>query len=192
MKMRINTNLYPRDGYVFKNPDGAIIRSTKGWKDLIARVRDYRRMNNMPPGDVENEVHVQACQNNPAYCYDASNVVTNVPNPPQRTLKSSVLAWLADVRRRKPEIQFVSAELAAARANICATCPFNKPLPSGGCSSCKAAIGEIRAQVLDRKKIDPRLHTCERLGVDNAMLAHMEHPTMENPNLPDHCWFKRK
>lgn len=190
--MRINTNLYPRDGYAFKDTDGSIHRSTKGWKDLIVRVKDYRRRNNRPPGEVENEVHAQACQNYPAYCYDSSHVITHVENPPQRSLKSSVLAWLADVRRRKPELQFVSPELATARANICAACSFNKPLPSGGCSSCKAAIGEIRAQVLDKRKVDSRLQTCERLQVDNAMLAHLEHPTMENPNLPDHCWFKRK
>lgn len=189
---RINTNLYPRDGYMFKDTDGSIHRSTKGWKDLIVRVGDYRRRNGKPMGNVEAEVHAQACQNNPSYCYDSDRVVTQVQNYPVKTLKSSVLQWLADVRRRKPELQFVPAELAAARANVCASCPFNKPLPSGGCSSCKAAIGEIRAQVLANKKVDQRLHTCERLGVDNAVLSHLEHPTMENPNLPDHCWFKRK
>lgn len=189
---RIKTNLFPKDGYVFKNPDGALIRSSKGWKDLIVRVKDYRRINNIPLGDVENEVHDYVCKNHMSDCYDSSQVVTHVPEPPQRTLKSSVLQWLADVRRRKPELQFVPAELAAARANVCASCQFNKPLPSGGCSSCKAAIGEIRAQVLANKKVDQRLHTCERLGVDNAVLSHLEHPTMENPNLPDHCWFKRK
>lgn len=189
--LRINTNLYPRDGYVFKNPDGAIIRSSKGWNDLIARVRDYRRMNNMPPGDVVNEVHAQACQNNPAYCYDASRVVAPPPNPP-RTLKSSVLQWLADVRRRVAELQFVSSSVAEARANVCASCPFNKPLPSGGCAPCKAAVNEIRAQVLVNRKVDARLHTCECLRVDNAVLAHLEHPAMDNPELPGHCWFKRK
>lgn len=190
--MRVNTNLYPRDGYVFKDKDGSMHRSTKGWTDLIVRVKDYRRRNNLPPGEVENEVHAQGCQNNPSLCYDTSHALTPVKNPPQRTLKSSVLQWLADVRRRKPELRFVPADVAASRASVCASCPVNKPLPSGGCSSCKMAIEEIRADLLRGKRIDTRLHTCERLGVDNAVLAHLDHPTTEDPNLPDHCWFKRK
>jgi hypothetical protein len=188
--MKFNSNLYPKDGYVYKNPDGAILRSTKGWTDLIARVKDYRRINKHEPGNPEAEVHAQACANYPAYCSDSSRVVAPVATT-RRSLKGIILQWLAEVRRKKADLKFVREGEVNARTIICALCPRNVALPDG-CAPCKAAVREAREDILARKKITHSLNACDALQADCAVLVHLDTPALDRPELPNHCWMKRK
>ena len=186
---RINPNLFPRDGYYYKERDGAPIRSTRGWKDLAARVVDYRRRNGIPAGDPMNDINEQVCQRQPNYCTDANPLVPQTPPNRPMSFKGTVLQWLTQQRSRQ-DVQLVSSELAAQRANICAGCPFNQAL-QGGCSACKNFITEVRALILKGRNVDQRLNACSLLSADTGILTHLDDPTIENGELPRHCWKKR-
>jgi hypothetical protein len=189
VSMRINVNLYPKDGYVFRENDGTLHRSHKGWKDVIARVTSYRKVNGLPIGNPEQEVHDQACRNNPTYCSEAN------PLPPVPTtrisLKGMVISWMANLRRLSDKVQMVPPALAKERAEVCAKCPFNVALKEG-CAPCKAFVSESRNAILKGRSVDGRLNACEKFTADAATLVHIDEPTVEKPDLPDHCWKKRK
>lgn len=187
--MRINVNLYPKDGYVFKERDGSIHRSSRSWKDLIARVTAYRRINKKDPGDPEKEVHAQACANNPSYCAESEG--TPVVSTNRSTLKGLVFKWLGEMRRIKDKLPFVNTQNVTLRAQVCATCPFNVPLKSG-CAPCHQFVSEMRKSILNGREIDGRLNSCDKLARDVAVLVHLDLPTEQNDSLPDHCWMKRK
>lgn len=184
---RVNVNLYPKDGYFFKEKDGSVHRSTRGWGDLIGRVAAYRRRNNLPPGDPAVEVHTQACENNPGYCYEDASPI---PTPP-RTVKTAVLQWVMNLRANKSKVSFVAEPAPTNRASICASCPFNVALKEG-CAPCARVISEARKEILGGRRVDGRLHACEKFGSDAATMVHIDTTTVERPDLPDHCWLKRK
>lgn len=184
---RVNVNLFPKDGYFFREKDGSVHRSTRGWTDLIGRVITYRRVNKLPLGDPAQEVHEQACQNNPGYCYEDAQPI---PTPP-RTIKTAVLQWIMNLRANKSKVSFVSEPLPTERASICAGCPCNVPLKEG-CAPCARVISEARKEILGGRRVDGRLHACEKFGSDAATMVHIDTTTVERPDLPDHCWLKQK
>lgn len=189
--LRIKVNMWPNGGHRYKERDGATIVS-QSWPGVFARVRAYRARNKLPAGDPEREVTEQTCVNNPAACYsdDGQHAATlKVTN-----LKSRVLAWFASIRKsaRREISEFASAELAQARANVCARCPQNQLLPQG-CSSCLAAIKELRIEVIGGRIADARIanHGCGVLGAELATQVWLEQITVSNPELPDCCWRRQ-
>lgn len=189
--LRINPNIPPKSGYVFKTADGT--RITGGsWKGTVARLRDYRKRNNILAGDPETEVMAQACVNNPAICHhdDGQRAVALKV----ASLKSRVLKWFSDIRKtaRREISEFASAELAQERANVCAGCPQNQSLPEG-CASCIAAVTELRKSVIGGRIADARIanHGCAVLGAELATQAWLQQITVENSELPARCWRKR-
>ena len=187
---RINPNLSPKDGYFFKDTDGVKIPGDT-WAGVIARVIAYRRRAGRPIGEnVAQEVIDQACSRNPVLCTEdnaAHQVLIR-----RASLKSKVLAWMQLARSHKKEgrIQFVPEELAAERANICAKCPLNTSLQEG-CHSCRAALQEMRNEVLGRRPSDKRIHACLELEEDLPTAVHLERESVARPELPDNCWRKR-
>lgn len=187
---RINVNLYPANGFVFTLPDGTRLRSSKGWSDLIVRIKVYRKVNHLPKGDPLAEVNEQACQGNPSLCseQDPPRPVPIVGGG-RKSLKGKALAWQMETRRHKKQLVFVSPEEAKQRADICAKCPFNVDV-SGGCGSCRRALSEAREDILSRRVIDHRLNACDKLGIDTVIATHLDEPRVNNPELPAHCWKK--
>lgn len=187
--MKINVNIYPKDssGYRFKEADGTVFVGGS-WKAVIERVRGYRARNNLPMGDPESEVNAQACQKNPTIC---------APDNPQHktqlkaaTLKGRILQWFGKIRSAPR--QHVDADKAQQRANVCAGCQNNQPLP-GGCSSCKKALAALRGDVLGGRPVDSRLVDCGCLilGHESSTAVWLDEQTVENQELPGHCWRKR-
>jgi hypothetical protein len=82
-------NLYPKDGYFFKEQDGTNLRAGN-WPLVIRKVVDYRRQARLAPGDPVTEVIAQACQRNPSYCYESNRAAVPAPRV---TLKATVLKW---------------------------------------------------------------------------------------------------
>lgn len=186
---RINVNLYPSGGHWFKDRDGSTHRGDS-WAAVIARVTSYRKRNNMPPGDPEQEVHDFACKHNTHLCHDEN------PEVIKRALrgtsmKGRVLKWLAEIRKSRAtrEIKFVEPSEASARAEICASCPGNTPYPAG-CGSCKAAVRASRDEVLGRRSVDGRLNGCNLVGEDLPTSIHLDQVRVNEPELPAHCWRK--
>ncbi len=185
---KINVNLFPRDGYYFRESDGAKI-TAHSWAGVMRKVTDYRKRAGLPLGNVESEVSAQACSRNPAHCAEISDATT------QQTLVSSlkgrVLQYLSFLRRLGKDIPWVDAATAAARANVCAGCPQNTALPEG-CSSCRAALKALRNGVLGRARAqDARLNGCAVLGEDLPVSCHVDHDVVDNPDLPGCCWRRR-
>jgi len=186
---RINVNLYPKDGYWFKNTDGArIIAAT--WGGVMARLAIYRKRAGQPAGDPEREVMEQACQRNPSFC--TTDDGTAGRQLKAASLKGRLLAWLNGIisRRTITPLEFVSQTDAANRANVCAGCPMNTALAEG-CSSCKAALRELRKNVIGGRIIDSRINGCVVTGEDLPTTVWLNEPTIENAELPAHCWRKR-
>jgi hypothetical protein len=187
---RVNVNLYPKDGYYFKDRDGAKIVGAN-WREVIARVEDYRKRNGFALGNPEQEVHDQACEHNPAYCSE----VTEQQREMTRivSLKGRVLAWLAGKikSREKEPLVFVSPQTADARARICRGCSKNTAV-SDGCSSCKAALLEYRRNILgSNRPINESITGCVILGEDLSVATFLEEQAVDNSELPAHCWRKR-
>lgn len=190
MSMRINVNLFPRDGYFYVEADGTrLVGQT--WSGVVARVRDYRRRNGLPPGDPLNEVHEQACKRNPNLC-SAINEAT-VQARKLVSLKGRMLGWLALMRknRAKAPLAFVDASEAKRRADICASCPMNAHLKSG-CGACKRALAEMRKDLIGGERSpDPRLSGCLVTGEDLAASTWIDQVRVDLPAAPAVCWRKR-
>ncbi len=186
MSQRINVNLYPKDGYFFKEQDKTIIRAGN-WKDVIKKVVAYRERARLPLGEPEREVIAQACSRNPSHCFDKVVVTARPPV----TLKSKVLQWLNAMLKVKAELTYVTPQEAAVRAQVCAGCPMNQSLGVSSCNSCKQAFGEFRKQLLGGSRVrDARLGGCAILNSDLMTATHLDEIRVDNKALPAHCWRK--
>lgn len=189
MSVRIKQNMFPQSGYKFKEPDGTIIVGNT-WNGVIARVRLYRKQNNLPPGDPQNEVHAQACERNPSLCIQNDGGVTERATQ-EVSLKGRVMKWFAEIRARKPG--YVDEHTAKARADVCKPCPNNIGLPEG-CANCRAVLRELRHSVLGGGRVMEAAimhHGCMVLGCEPATAVHLDEATVENSALPAPCWRKR-
>lgn len=190
MSLRINVNLFPKSGYVFKDQTG-VVHVGGSWGAVINKVRAYRKRMGQAPGNVAAEVIAQACASNPAFCREE----TEEQRRAYRTvsLKGMVLRFLALARQHKDagSLTFSTPQDAANRADVCARCPYNQKLPEG-CGNCNKARRESQLYVLGRQRnIDGRLNGCLILGEDLPTAAHLERVTVDNPALPANCWRKK-
>jgi hypothetical protein len=186
--LRINVNLYPKDGYFFKDQDHTTLRGAN-WSEVVRKVVEYRKRAGLPPGKPAEEVMAQACQRNPSYCHETNRVVP----PPRVTAKALALQWLFGISKTpKAELEFVTPDEAKSRAGICATCPKNSSLGVSACSSCKQAFSEYRKNILGDSRIrDGRLGGCAVLGADLTTATHLDEVRIDNGDLPQNCWRKK-
>lgn len=190
--LRIRVNIFPKGGYRFRESDGTIIVGDS-WRGVTVRVAAYRKRNKIPAGDPAREINDQKCQSDPSACFRADDGV-NAAAIKVTNLKSRVLQWFSGIRKvgKRGITDFASAELAAQRANVCASCPQNQSLPQG-CSSCLAAVKELRTDVIGGRAADGRLTArgCNILGAELATQCWLDLVTVENSDLPSCCWRRR-
>jgi hypothetical protein len=183
----INHNIYPKEGYRFKDSDGSNHVSADGWAGVIKRVINYRKRKGIPVGDVQAEVIAQACQRNPVLCHDEDQQRQIMLK--KTSMKSKILSWLAWLRGYQDK-HFVEEGLARERATICATCPNNQVFQDG-CASCRATVTQLRKEILGpRRFIDGRLNACIEMGEDLPTVVHLEMIAVPRDELPAHCWRK--
>lgn len=184
----INPNVYPHDGYVFRDQDGSV-HSASSWSGVVARVRAYRQRQGRDISGLKEEIVAQACQKNPTLCVE-DNGVTQAKQK-EASLKGRVLRWLSDMRRRKEkeDFRFVSQELHDARQDVCSRCPLDKSLPSG-CGACKAALKELREALVGGRQTG-NIEACPMLGEYLPVSTWIDEPSIPNPALPWECWRKR-
>lgn len=186
MTFRINLNLYPKNGgHVFKESDGTTHRADT-WPGVIARVKLYRKRNNLPEGDPESEIYAQACQSNPSIC--SKETAETKRKQKEVSLKGRLLSWLSRKKQQK-QLSFVDKDVMDRRSKTCASCPQNQALTEG-CSSCRAAVAAMREELLGDRKINARLNGCVILGHDCAVAVHLDEVRVDEPDLPAHCWRK--
>lgn len=186
--MTLNPNISPKTGFLFVEKDGARIFGTT-WAGVFARVAKYRERKGQPVGDVPSEVVAQACSREPVICNNGNNMPLNQQNVP---LKTRILAWLNGLRsnRAKQPIEIVSWEEARRRTEICVKCPANQGLLDG-CSSCRAALRELRNDLVGDRFKDGRLNECNILGEDLPVSVYLEQQTVGRGDLPTECWRRR-
>ena len=182
----LNPNVYPKGGHLFRESDGAKIYGSS-WPGVIQHVIAYRKRAGYPPGDPSVEVITQACQRDPTLCQEVSSAYHEQLRA--TSLKTRVLQWMNKVRADK-EKAFVDEGLARERAAICAKCKNNTPLP-GGCASCKAAVKELRKELVGSRFVDGRLEACMVTGEDLPTSANLEQQAIQSDELPAQCWRKR-
>lgn len=185
----INPNIYPKDGYFFKESDGTVHRG-QSWKAVINRVIAYRRRQNRPVGNVTEEVVSQACSRSPNLCHEDSGRGQVLLT--QSSLRTRVLSWLNWLRqvKDKGELSYVDEPLHDARADVCSRCPMDKSLPSG-CGSCQRALKELHAMLVGGRKGDGRFDACPILGEYLPVSTWVNQETVANPALWVECWRKR-
>lgn len=186
--MTLNTNIYPKTGFMFQDKDGTKIFGHT-WPGVFARVIAYRQRKGQEVGDVPAEVIAQACAREPIICNHGTAAPLNQQAVP---LKTRILAWLNGLRagKAKNPVEIVSWETARARTEICAKCPRNQGL-ADGCASCRQALRELRADLIGNRFQDGRLHECEILGEDLPVSVYLEQQTVERGDLPAECWRRR-
>ena len=190
--IRINSNIFPKGGFVFKTTDGTTIQGST-WSGVVARLREYRKRNNLPPGDPDNEVRQQACERNPGLCTQDDG--QHAAMVKIATLKGRILQWFGLIRKRMATqpLDFVSPDVANQRLNVCLGCEHNKELTDSGCSSCKKTVKELENNVKGGRKSDSRFahRGCNVTGEHLATSAWIDQVTVDNPELPAYCWRKK-
>lgn len=201
--MRINVNIRPSGGYVFRETDGSMHRAGN-WAAVIQRVREYREREGRSVETLAEEVMTQACERYPSLCRPEAH---NIPaegvapvRPPimvsmnEPSLKARILMWLSQLfgnQVRNEPLAYVSAEEAAARESICAVCPKNEIFMGSGCASCKTSLRDYRNGIIPGRAQYNRLNGCAILGVDLVTAVHLDEVRVNNPTLPENCWRRQ-
>lgn len=183
---RVNVNVLSQDELYFTDIDGAILRADT-YDNLVARIVAYRERNGKAKGRPVEELQLQLSKRNPGIVRPGA---TKSALKHGVSFKGRVLHWLDDIRKRKDSLVFVRDSDRNARVNICAACPFNQSA-SAGCGTCKAALAEQRHEIIGRRAVDSRMGGCEKLSEDLSTSTWIDEPTVENSDLPAHCWRRR-
>lgn len=191
MALSINPNIFPKDGWVFRDANGTPHRSTS-LRLLIATVTDYRKRNGFPVGSPEHEIVSQICSNNSGICKDAS-----APPPSVAiggSLGAKILDWMEHMiaDKRAGRLRRVSNEQAMRRAQICARCPRQSQHPTT-CSGCLANLAKTRVALLDgRVPIHQGISACSIYRVDVQTQVHFEIGPEVFGGTPAECWHRKE
>ena len=186
--IEFNRNIYPDGGYIFTESDGTRLKAS-GWKTLEAKVRGYRAVNKMPPGDPWQEINVQYCARMPHLCRQVGE-----PVPPggvgEVSFNHRVLAWIGTMvgMKRKHDFNRVDSATALSRANTCARCPKQKSL-NHACEGCLLSLKDARNGLLDGVKARfKNLNPCGVLSEDCQVSVFVLQKPSNSPELPENCW----
>lgn len=193
MGLVFNPNLYPPDGYRFRDADGTLFKG-ESWRDVRRQVAEYRARNGMPPGDPEAEINAQQCAQTPGLCHGDKPAPVRLQGSGSNG-NERVLNWLGSIlisRRQNGTPAVVSAAEAVRRAAICALCPRQKAL-SSACEACLNTIRDSRKVILNGEKpVHAALHPCSVLGEDCISSVHLDLAPSSDPELPSSCWRRKK
>ena len=190
MALEVNPNLYPKNGFRFKERDGSRWKG-RSWADVVKQVTEYRRRRGEEVGDVRAEVMAQACANNPNICVDNSprQIVTSKAGYAS-TLFQKVSNWLAQLvqKLQRKQLTLVDRQEAARRAAICAVCPKQLGIPTV-CGACISQLSNFRRAILQgQPPVNAGLNGCSALGEDTQISVHLELEPTVNDDMPAACW----
>jgi hypothetical protein len=97
------------------------------------------------------------------------------------------------MRKTKEKGSLVYVDLAERhrRAKICLNCPQRKAMKKT-CGACNQAVDGMREEILgERREISPPKEGCNVLGTDLPVMLWLDELTVENAELPAHCWRKK-
>ena len=161
---------------------------------------DYRMRNNIPVGDIEDDIDRYYCTRWPSACNKEPKdyLPQGAPGERREPLSSRVARWAGWLAQRMPRGGFalVTQEEADRRSAICGQCPKNVAWKVG-CSGCNSSTTTLLMQ-LRSLRISAKagnLMGCEVGGWDNMTAVHLDRSLLEltekqTENLPKDCWRK--
>lgn len=184
--MRIfSTGRYPPGGYRFTDNDGTHFEGTSV-EDVAAKLREYRDVNNFPPGDPEVEVNEQLCERFPSLAVEVPEIIRD-----DRTIVSRVCetlrGWNREMQmKRKPVM--VDLSTAGTRADTCAGCRHNVNWHLL-CTPCELASTSILEPYVSPNKPATRLkgRACEIAGDDLSVAVWLNGSSIDTEA---NCWRK--
>jgi len=185
--------IIPPGGHHYMEADVKITGSS--YKNLLENVTNYRAENYIPVGDVEGDVTNYICGNWPHFCHGVDMVVvTSIEQPNQQTeLLTDITVWAKNTLTTNKRIDFVTDELAEARAKVCAKCPKNIKWRSG-CQSCITATDRLSVSIRQARetKTSRSLGGCSIMRHDNRSAVFFDKNNFNKPqNLPAKCWLNQ-
>jgi hypothetical protein len=173
--------------------DGDVRLNGHSYDNLLDVVQKYRAENNIPFGDVTGDVNSYICSNWPQFCHGVDMVsVTSVLAPTATTeLMNDIQTWVKNLLHSNKQVNFVTEELAEARAKTCLSCPQNVNW-RGGCSSCVNSTDRISASVRQGRdtKSSQVLGGCMKMRHDNRSAIFFDKDTFDRAsNMPENCWL---
>jgi len=163
----------PNGGFRYpRNPDDPDFSEVKmifggDFQHLVKNVTEYRIINEMPLGDIEQIVQDWMCRNVPVEC---------VPVRPRGFFAgvmargSELARFMSAVTAWWKEDEVVPQEEAERRGEICASCRFNSPLTETGCDGCYGLAGRILQLLGNRKtRMENNLAFCAICSCSNRV-----------------------
>jgi hypothetical protein len=162
---------------------------------LYKKVEDYRAENGVPNMSTRDDVNWYICGQWPEFCHQLEEV-----SPSVAKLASGPVELLADIQVWSKNLvssvrphPLVGDELAEARAQICAKCPFNINWKSG-CGSCIVAADRLCASIRQARdtQSSPTLGGCKVLRHDNRAAIFLQKEDLaRSSDIPSYCWLNK-
>jgi hypothetical protein len=207
------TNVVPPGNFHFiqRLNDGKDHRlEASSWPELENTVLRFRLEqialvdgNRANPACVRFDIHEFVCANYPSSCLDRwthpvdirhqgpHQPVTQDPVTFQKftPLIARISEWIA----RLGGGAFVAPSQSDKRAAICAKCPQNIRYETS-CGPCNQEIRNNITRILGTRKtrFDVGLMGCRKMGWLNRIAVWLEHEPLDDDNLPNQCWAKKK
>jgi hypothetical protein len=184
--------IVPPGGWHFIQ-DGVTLKAS-GHTELVKTVEAFRAENELPIGDVEQEITDQVCARTPQSCHGVDSVLIKVHKATvndKNTLIRDISVWASNLLRQKTPFRLVGDELAESRSQICRKCPENVNW-RGGCRSCITAADRVCATVRQARdtKSSKVLGGCQKLRHDNRTAIFLEKEFLStDSSVPDYCWL---
>lgn len=162
------------------------------WRQLLDRVAQHRRNNNLPIGeDFGNEIEQAICdrlsiESQLDYCDMGARIPKSVA---WQQIEGFLKFVGAHILARGA---LVTQEEAERRAAICARCPLNMGLH--GCAVCRSTVEVFRQTILERStQQDAVLQACGICGCELKTMVHVPTETLNAGGEKDYsinpkCW----
>ena len=172
-------------------PDSGTRLKAHAASKLIAAVRSYLHSNGLPEMTTEEIEHdiCNQCGLGRPYCKGAVEV-------PRGTTTLSTLARFATTAKNwiTGGLGWAPMEEVNRRANICASCPRNRPM--GGCPDCNAELAAVLGTDLivpkDRRPFAyKKLHNCQQCGCRLTLKTQLPAAAFvdDTAEYPKNCWM---
>lgn len=196
-----NNSMIPQGGWTYRDRDTGHWFKCTAKSDLITEVTRHRQYKKLPLDRIAHDIDEQICLKLPVQDCTACDpgevhqpvqdrtkgITTEMAFAANKAVisfvKGAVLSLLTGAS------PFVEPSVAAARAAVCRTCPFNQPLT--GCS-CQAAYRAIEAMV-PAKRHHAGAHICSACGCSLQAKVNLPDSVISESLTPDTvfphwCW----
>ncbi|HUD76207.1 MAG TPA: hypothetical protein VMQ76_14125, partial [Terracidiphilus sp.] len=189
----------PHGGWNFPVAEGVKLEGQTE-EILTKNIYEYRLRNNIPIGDIEQDINAYYCKNWPDNCVKEAHEMggPRAEFPHSEPIGNRVARWASMLLHSMPPggHKLVMQPEATSRARVCIDCPKNTPW-RGGCGGCSKSAVTLLAQLrkTNRTPHDGNLMACGVTGWDNCTAAwctEAQLPITEEQRaaMPDKCWRK--